>query len=98
MRQALQSQCEEESRAEELARETVEICALSLTYCLKWNGRGEAPAFYVSVTTLDDKATAWAGNDRALAERYYAVIKSGSVTPCTLQEVMDDLQWESRMV
>ena len=67
---------------------------MTFTYCLRWNGRESAPSFYASVLSESDRATAWLGNDPDFAKDCYRRIRDGFVTPCTLQEIVDDLIWE----
>lgn len=88
MKRNLHSPCDTNRRYEILAEVHAEIAALRLSYRLEWDREG---GFWISVETPDDAARAWVGEDVAYAVRCYERIRGGYVTPCTLEEIVEDL-------
>ena len=51
--------------------------------------------YFISVSLEDETNEAEAGNDLASALRHYLRIREGYVTPCALDDVMQDLHYVS---
>ena len=96
MKQLLESQTQVENAWHTVGESRIEQHGLVMTYRLRWNGRESAPSFYASVISESDRATVWLGSDPDFARECYRRIMDGFVTPCTLQDVVDDLTWEHR--
>ncbi len=94
MKQLLESQTQIEGVWHTIEESRCEACGLVMTYRLRWNGHETAPSFYATVISETDRATVWLGSDPDFARDCYRQIRDGFVTPCTLQDVVDDLTWE----
>lgn len=56
-----------------------------------------ASRLWITVATEDESECAWVGWDLGRAVEYFDRIVQGRVTPCTLQDVVSDLQWQDAM-
>lgn len=74
-----------------LAEAQITLLPLSLVYRLEWGRRDGENGFWVAVETADDMARAWLGDDVTYAVSCYEQIKRGGVTPCALQEIVEEL-------
>ena len=95
MEHTTQSQLLQEEHTVLLARARTSLPMLSLDYRLQavMLGRGSG-GLWITVETDEDRERAYAGEDLARAITYFDRIVEGGVTPCTLQDVVSDLQWE----
>ena len=55
-----------------------------------YEGRFALPQYYAEIVLYGERATAYLGEDREVARELYAALVRGTVTPCTLQAVVDD--------
>lgn len=55
-----------------------------------YEGRFAMPQYYAEIVMGGERAAAYLGEDREKAEEIYAALVRGTVTPCTLQAVVED--------
>lgn len=91
MKRNLQSRRTPSCRTKVLAEAQITLLPLSLVYRLEWGRRDGESGFWVTVETASDMARAWLGDDVTYAVSCYEQIKRGCVTPCTLQEIVEEL-------
>lgn len=48
------------------------------------------PQYYVEIKRGGERAAAYLGEERERAEEIYAALVRGTVTPCTLQAIIED--------
>ncbi len=76
-----------------LARENVYFGGMNLTYQLLVCTGGELCSFLIRVRKDGEMCEAGLGIDLARALQYYQSIVRGTVTPCALEEFLEDLQY-----
>lgn len=80
-------------RAIELCKDHIYFGGMHLTYCLLLIP-GEVMHYYSIRVSLDEETCeAQAGNDLARALEHYQRVRDGIVTPCGLDDVMQELQY-----
>ncbi|MBQ7347457.1 MAG: hypothetical protein IJW55_05820 [Clostridia bacterium] len=75
-----------------LAEETAFCAGLCVTYRLTSSTDPSDRTFYLSVLADKDACTASVGNDLMRATSIFRAVIQGFVTPCTLPDVLSDLQ------
>ncbi len=55
-----------------------------------YEGRFALPQYYAEIVTYEDRATAYLGEEREAAKELYTALVRGTVTPCTLQAIVED--------
>ncbi len=78
-----------------LDEESVYFGGMNLTYCLSVCEGSEGRCFYISVKKGDEQVGCDVGSDLWRATEQYQSIVHGTVTPCTLEEVLEELQYAS---
>lgn len=76
-----------------LDEETVYFGGMNLGYRLSVGEGSEGRRFYISVSKGSERVECEVGNDLLRATEQYQSIVHGTVTPCTLEEVLEDLQY-----
>ena len=66
-----------------------------LSYRLLRTKRCSTPEYYISVRLEQEQKLAYVGTDHALALSLYDMIVQGEVTPCTLQDIVEDALFET---
>ena len=56
-----------------------------------YEGSFASAQYYVEVTLENERSAAYLGEDAARAMSVYKTILDGTVTPCTLQSIVEDL-------
>lgn len=91
MKRKLHSQRIPASHPKILAETTLGLLSLTVTYRLEWGRENGECGFWISVKTADDAARVRVGDDVTYAVFCYEQIKRGGVTPCTLEEILEEL-------
>ena len=91
MKRKIHSQRTAISHPKVLAQTSIGVCSMEVTYRLEWGREQGENGFWIVVETADDRAMARVGDDVCHAVFCYEQIKKGGVTPCTLQEILEEL-------
>ena len=84
------------SRGILLSEQTIGTAELSLTYRLSVSDNPTHRTFYLTVISEDDSQTVALGNDLHCAVSLLETLQRGFVTPCSLTDVLDDLQFTKK--
>ena len=76
-----------------LCEDHVYFGGLQLTYRLLLLPGEVMHRYFICISLGEESCEAEAGNDLARALCYYQRVKEGCVTPCTLDDVMQELQY-----
>ena len=79
-----------------LARHAVSYCGLALQYQLLFYPAENQ--YSISVQSGNDFAEVFVGANARFAKRCYQLVKKGGVTPCTLADIIADLQKEEEFL
>lgn len=66
-----------------------------LSYRLLKTNRCSTPEYYISVRLEQEHELAYVGTDHTLVLSLYDMIVQGKVTPCTLQDIVEDFLFET---
>ncbi len=76
-----------------LDEENIYFGGMGLNYRLSVVMEGEGRRFYISVQKGDERIECDVGTDLFRAVENYQSIVHGTVTPCTLEEVLEELEY-----
>ena len=72
-----------------LCEDCEKVADMSVRYRL-CEGRFARPQYYAEIVMDKERSAAYLGEDARLAEKIYTALVGGTVTPCTLQAVVED--------
>ena len=76
-----------------IREEQILLLGIPMVYRLHAVEEGESSRFYISVVAPNEQCEVDAGSDLLRALGCYRRIVRGSVTPCTLSEIFQDIQY-----
>ena len=81
-----------------LCEDHIYFGGMHLTYRLLLHPGEVMHRYFIGVSLGEQTCKAEAGNDLRCALSHYQRIREGIVTPCTLQEVMQELQYAQKIL
>lgn len=72
-----------------LCEDRERVADVSVRYRL-CEGRFARPQYYAEIVMGEERSAAYLGEDARVAEKIYTALVGGTVTPCTLQAVVED--------
>ena len=78
--------------------DTKTVCGIELTYRLIAVQKAKGARFLIVVNSREEQAGAEIGHELFRAMELYRIIVDGSVTPCTLSDILEDFAYETHLV
>ncbi len=85
----MESRTDERSKLCALCKDCETVAGEAVQYRL-YEGRFANPQYYAEIVMGGERAAAYLGEECGKAREIYAALVRGTVTPCTLQAIVED--------